>query len=807
KDTLDLIGIGSLPAIGTAVTLCFSFLIFMLLFTFDRSGARGSKRVAQGMVMVFFTLIEGVGFIINILPLETLTIVFLYIISYRSWKEAQKATAASNNTLTKKQKVQQAQMARAVARQAQIAAQVDVSPEATSPQGRATPASRMSGFSGGSGLIQQPGTAAPDLHSAANDAMTREVGAARSAALPPRMMDGARVQPAQVRGRAANGSVYRGAQPARQQAVSGSDIASTRRLQSVGAPSSAEHPARISAVASSAMGAGSPTLIPMAQAPRSAASAASSAGIRQGVSRSGTRSSLVPSTLQYQSVVSKPDDAEARIREAGSRLSQLGRSPKGVAAATGTMMALAAPLHQSPDTEVGDYPAQNIGRTKVGLHPSSTNRSISERNTQTVSITLPGTEQSHLERALPQDFSMAAEQPRIDFQKLLPKVVPEFEHILAQIGKADSKPFVPSYEGQVRPKNLNKMMLEILGFSEEEIGKLVSAGKEGHLQEDLDRMLHQEETDTRALLANPKFKETLNRCESALSKMVEKAGVTSYAEIAPKALHLGKLGLALAEQNMSGKLQMHYLGRYLPAANSILVLHPEGNDPDKAVHIRVHETLHALSYNPERSTREFEDITESDDMKVSGVTRDSKKLGMILNPLNEGITEYFAQKISKQAGIKNPDVGDYQNYVSSVNALIERVSRVTNKNKEAVEDEIFSAYSKKTGVLHIGKILERYVGPGSLRLMQMIPGKFSAFVKALEQYELGVTDARFSLHVSTLDNSGTTAQKIIQQYPFIQFTKDKYAEGDDGMLHFEEEVVYSREVIEDNAVGKTLAAS
>lgn len=115
KDILDFIGLGSLPVIGTAVTLCFSFVIFMLLLTFDRSGGRGNKRIAQGIVMTFFTLIEGLGFVLNFLPLQTLTIVFLYRISYQSWREAQKSGVLTSRSMMKKERVQQARMARAVA--------------------------------------------------------------------------------------------------------------------------------------------------------------------------------------------------------------------------------------------------------------------------------------------------------------------------------------------------------------------------------------------------------------------------------------------------------------------------------------------------------------------------------------------------------------------------------------------------------------------------------------------------------------------------------------------------------------------
>lgn len=80
----------------------------------------------------------------------------------------------------------------------------------------------------------------------------------------------------------------------------------------------------------------------------------------------------------------------------------------------------------------------------------------------------------------------------------------------------------------------------------------------------------------------------------------------------------------------------------------------------------------------------------------------------------------------------------------------------------------------------------------------MIPGRFSDFVQALQRHESGASDTKYSLHVSTLDNSGIAAQKIIRQYPFIQFTKDVYV-GGNGEPHFVKEVVYSKEMFQDDA--------
>lgn len=92
KDLLDLAFIGSLPGIGTIITLCLSFLIWMLLTVFDRSskGTKGNMQIARGLVVIFFGLVEAIGFGLNFLPIQTAMVFVLYVLARRAWKKAQK---------------------------------------------------------------------------------------------------------------------------------------------------------------------------------------------------------------------------------------------------------------------------------------------------------------------------------------------------------------------------------------------------------------------------------------------------------------------------------------------------------------------------------------------------------------------------------------------------------------------------------------------------------------------------------------------------------------------------------------------
>ncbi|NCQ05959.1 MAG: hypothetical protein GW815_00090 [Candidatus Moranbacteria bacterium] len=88
KDLLDLVFIGSLPGIGTIITICLSFLIWILLTMFDRSGGAQNMQITRGLIVIFFGLVEAIGFGLNFLPIETAMVFVLYVLAKKAWKKA-----------------------------------------------------------------------------------------------------------------------------------------------------------------------------------------------------------------------------------------------------------------------------------------------------------------------------------------------------------------------------------------------------------------------------------------------------------------------------------------------------------------------------------------------------------------------------------------------------------------------------------------------------------------------------------------------------------------------------------------------
>ncbi|MFZ2193557.1 MAG: hypothetical protein WAV31_04915 [Candidatus Moraniibacteriota bacterium] len=78
KDYLDFIGVGSLPLIGTLITLMTSITIFFAMLFCGSHSSFGSKKKMKLKIMKWFSLITGTGvemffFGVNFAPIETAT--------------------------------------------------------------------------------------------------------------------------------------------------------------------------------------------------------------------------------------------------------------------------------------------------------------------------------------------------------------------------------------------------------------------------------------------------------------------------------------------------------------------------------------------------------------------------------------------------------------------------------------------------------------------------------------------------------------------------------------------------------------
>jgi hypothetical protein len=90
KDILDLAVIGALPGIGTVLTIIASITIFFMMLL---SGSGSSKKMAGGMikkglVLAGGTIFEMVGFGLNFFPMETATVLLVYLMELADRKKA-----------------------------------------------------------------------------------------------------------------------------------------------------------------------------------------------------------------------------------------------------------------------------------------------------------------------------------------------------------------------------------------------------------------------------------------------------------------------------------------------------------------------------------------------------------------------------------------------------------------------------------------------------------------------------------------------------------------------------------------------
>lgn len=89
KDILDLIGVGSLPGIGTVVTLIVSGTIgFIMLIT----GSSGKRGVARSFLKRYGTLVAGTFvellFGVDFFPIETAMVIIIYVMTLKERRKS-----------------------------------------------------------------------------------------------------------------------------------------------------------------------------------------------------------------------------------------------------------------------------------------------------------------------------------------------------------------------------------------------------------------------------------------------------------------------------------------------------------------------------------------------------------------------------------------------------------------------------------------------------------------------------------------------------------------------------------------------
>lgn len=83
KDGLDLVGIGSLPAIGTVITVCDSLFIMMMMFLGNIMHEEHDRTIFQSVllkqfgVLIFTTIVEFI-FGLDLAPFQTVGVVLIY---------------------------------------------------------------------------------------------------------------------------------------------------------------------------------------------------------------------------------------------------------------------------------------------------------------------------------------------------------------------------------------------------------------------------------------------------------------------------------------------------------------------------------------------------------------------------------------------------------------------------------------------------------------------------------------------------------------------------------------------------------
>lgn len=97
KDLLDLVGVGSLPAVGTAITICVSIAVYFLSLLVDTGRSKMvTKTFTRVIILLSGTTVE-LFFGLNFIPWETVAVSMMYLLILQERKTEKKNKKKEGN--------------------------------------------------------------------------------------------------------------------------------------------------------------------------------------------------------------------------------------------------------------------------------------------------------------------------------------------------------------------------------------------------------------------------------------------------------------------------------------------------------------------------------------------------------------------------------------------------------------------------------------------------------------------------------------------------------------------------------------
>lgn len=349
--------------------------------------------------------------------------------------------------------------------------------------------------------------------------------------------------------------------------------------------------------------------------------------------------------------------------------------------------------------------------------------------------------------------------------------------------------------------------LKSIGFSAEEILRLVQEAQGGDLGNFINEQLQKERKSTEEIVKNPENVKKLERIDGEIRKLFKELGVPLPRYQKSKVQFFGPY-----EDLMYGLAsELGFKGVYVAELNSIGIKLSNSEFESKklnndTLYAYNHEKWHEISAEPFKETlagalpsqaarKTGLAITSTDiiDRPLGDVAQES------VRSLDEGLTELFNRITAERAGVFNPDNSGSHPYDPNVNMVVAiglTLEQALPKNKielsalpsDMAKDsyklsspkvlaEFLEYYTSLTGIMDFGRRMESGIGKYAYMIMQASPNPYF-FRKFLEKDQLskagllpeglsGIIHPGPTFYVK-LKEAGVGYDEIHQLYPFLR---------------------------------------
>lgn len=287
------------------------------------------------------------------------------------------------------------------------------------------------------------------------------------------------------------------------------------------------------------------------------------------------------------------------------------------------------------------------------------------------------------------------------------------------------------------------------GFTDTELKEMSLSARSGEVPSlILDRIMFEQSGVNEWLCDSSEKIEQVNR---SVEELLICYGVESGNDDSAPVVGIGKYqGMVLASTDSTEAMPLPARGWYLSEMNTVyLKMIGQGQEvlSNRDMHLLTHERIHSISARnlPDEYKIMHAGTTPGFQSGFSRVKGDSH---LDFHHLNEGVTEFFARKVSEKNGLDVGKNGFYEEEIDSLRSLLKYLFK--DVSEEETTSLLLNQYCTTGGTDALQQIIKERVGvygPELVELLFLRPIDLETFLQAAVE---GATDKKVEIDVRLL---------------------------------------------------------